>query len=241
MRGQRNDDAWLIDREESRPAHGSERALFIQRTYLTLAGAILAFTGLTYFLLNVIDPTPIVRVLVSGGQMGWLVVIAVFMGVSYLAQMWARSDTSPAVQYMGLGLCVVAWSILFTLPLYIAKEFFPGVIQQAAILTLAVFLGLTAVAFMTKKDFSFLAPILTIGFLLGMATILAGALFGFTLGLFFCFAMVALIAGSILYETSQLRLHYNPNQHVAAALGLFSSVAILFWYILQILMLSNRE
>ncbi len=242
MRHERDNDGWLMRREAEAPAYGSDRALFIQRTYLHLAGAILAFIALTYVLLNVMDPQPILRLLFSGGQMGWLVVLLAFMGVSYVAQSWARSNTSRTMQYMGLGLFVVAEAIIFLPLLYIAQHFYPGAIQQAAILTLAVFGGLTVTAFVSKKDFSFLAPILSIGFLLALGVIVAGILFGFTLGLFFCFAMVALVAGSILYETSNLRLYYNPDQYVAAALGLFASVALLFWYILQIVMsMQNRN
>jgi hypothetical protein len=54
--------------------------------------------------------------------------------------------------------------------------------------------------------------------------------------------MVLLAAGSILYETSNIVHHYHPNQHVAAALGLFASVALMFYYILYLLMsLSGRD
>jgi FtsH-binding integral membrane protein len=216
----------------------TERAQFIQRTYMHLAGAILAFIGLEYFLLNVIDPTPIVHLMLRGGQLGWLVVLVAFMAVSAVARMWAQSEASPGVQYLGLGLYVVAEAIIFLPLLFIATHFAGGwgIVYQAGILTLAVFGGLTLTVFMTGKDFSFLQPIVFVGCLLALGIIIAGALFGFTLGLFFCVAMVVLISACILVETSNLAYHYRPSQHVAAALALFASVAILFWYILQILM-----
>lgn len=48
--------------------------------------------------------------------------------------------------------------------------------------------------------------------------------------------MVAYAAGSILYTTSNIIHHYRPDQHVAASLALFAGVALLFWYVLQILL-----
>jgi len=221
----------------------TERAQFIQLTYMHLAGAILAFIGLEYFLLNVIDPTPILRVMFGAGQMSWLVVLVAFMAVSYLAQMWARSDTSRAVQYLGLALYVVAEAVII-LPLLFVVIYMmnqPQLVYQAGILTLALFAGLTLTVFVTGKDFSFLGPILSVGFLLAFGVIIAGIIFGFTLGLFFCLAVVALLAGSILMETSQLMTVYRPTQYVAAALGLFASIATMFWYILRILMILNSR
>ena len=59
--------------------------------------------------------------------------------------------------------------------------------------------------------------------------------------MFFSFAMVALLSGYILYDTSNVMLHYRTDQHVAAALALFASVATLFWYILRIVMILNNR
>ena len=53
--------------------------------------------------------------------------------------------------------------------------------------------------------------------------------------------LLLLAAASILYNTSNILRIYNPNQHVAAALTLFASVALLFWYVLRILMGSSRR
>jgi FtsH-binding integral membrane protein len=57
----------------------------------------------------------------------------------------------------------------------------------------------------------------------------------------FCFAMVALASGAILYNTSNILHHYRTDQHVAAALALFAAVALLFWYILQIIMRTSSR
>jgi FtsH-binding integral membrane protein len=103
-----------------------------------------------------------------------------------------------------------------------------------------LFLGLTATVFLTRKDFSFLGPILAIGGFVALAFIFSGIVFGFNLGSVFAFIMVAFAGAAILYETSNILHHYRPNQHVAASLSLFASVALLFWYVLRIFMGSKN-
>ncbi len=218
----------------------SARAAFIRRTYAHLAGAILVFVGLEAALLQSGAAENVVVSLLGQGRFAWLIVLGVFMGVSWLANMWAHSETSPAVQYLGLGLYTVAEAVIFLPILYIANRFYPGAISTAGILTLAMFAGLSLAVLITRRDFSFLAPVLTVGSLLALGFIVCAILFGFSLGLVFCFAMVALISGYILYYTSAVLHHYRTDQHVAAALALFSSIATLFWYILQIVM-SSRD
>ena len=111
--------------------------------------------------------------------------------------------------------------------------------MKAGVVALGLFLGLTAVVFLTRKDFSFLGPILMIGGFVALGFIASSILFGFSLGSIFAFVMVAFAGGAILYDTSNILHRYNTNQHVAASLALFASVALLFWYILQIFMGSD--
>jgi len=227
----------------------SERAAFIRRVYAHLAGAVLALVGIEVVLLHLVESagaqTTIINLMFGGWS--WLVVMLLFMGAGFVARIWAQSRSAPALQYAGLGLYVCAWAIMFLPLLIIAEKYFPGrdgqptLIAQAGLLTGAVFGGLTLAVFLTRKDFSFLRSILTVGSLIALAVIVAGILFGFTLGLFFCFAMVALISGYILYDTSNVMLHYPTDMHVAAALELLADVAMLFWYIVQILMSSSRD
>jgi len=145
------------------------------------------------------------------------------------------------LQYAGLALYTVAEAVIFLPLIFLANRYFPQAIPTAGILTLAVFGGLTITVFLTRKDFSYLRPILTIGSLLAVGFIIAGIIFQFPLGLFFSLAMVALISGYILFYTSAVLHHYRTDQHVAASLALFASVATLFWYILQIVMMSSRD
>ncbi len=213
-----------------------ERAAFLTRTYTHLVGAVLAFTGLEVLLVNSSLADPIVR-FAFGGSLNWLLVLGAFMVVGAIAEKWARGATSIGAQYAGLSLYVVAEAFLFLPLLYVAAKYStPDVIPSAAVVTLVVFTGLTAVVFVTRKDFSFLRGILGVGALCAIGLIVAGAIFGFNLGVFFSIAMVGLAAGYVLYYTSQVLLHYRTTQHVAAALALFAAIALLFWYILRIFM-----
>ncbi len=219
-----------------------ERMAFIRRTYMHLAGAIGLFIVLEYLFLQTAAAVYWVSWAFSGGW-NWLLVLAMFIGVSWLADRWARSDTSQAMQYAGLALYVVAEVIIFAPLLFIAANFSsdPYVIQKAAVITLTLFAGLTATVFFTRKDFSFLGGILSVVAMGALGIIVASLIFGFSLGALFAGAMVILAAGYILYYTSQVMGYYHPTQHVAAALVLFASVALLFWYVLSLLMSLSRD
>ncbi|MDA2923162.1 Bax inhibitor-1 family protein [Acidobacteria bacterium AH-259-L09] len=211
------------------------RAGFIRRTYNHLAYAVLGFIAVETLLLQWSGAERLVYLMLDGYS--WLFVLGAFIGVSWLADEWARSDTSPQIQYMGLGLYVVAEAVIFLPLLYIATHFSsPDVIPAAGMITALLFGGLTFTAFTTRKDFSFLRGILGIGGFVALGVIVASILFGFSLGIVFSTIMVAFAAGAILYNTSNIMHHYRPDQHVAASLALFASVALLFWYVLQIVM-----
>jgi len=223
---------------ESAPA---ERAAFIRRTYLLLAAAILAFVAVEGFLFASGLAVVIASVIFSGGAIGWLLVLGLFMGVSFLANRWATSETSTAVQYAGLGIFIIAQAIIF-IPLILIATSVSGdssVLLKAGIVTLGLFLGITMTVFITRTDFSFLRPVLAIGGFAALGFIVASAIFGFSLGTVFAFVMVAFAGTAILYETSNVLHRFNTKQHVAASLTLFASVALLFWYILSIF--SSRD
>ncbi len=212
------------------------RASFIRKTYLLVAAAILAFIVVEAFLFASGAASAIATVVFSGGSIGWLAVLALFMGVSYLANRWAMSETSPIVPYIGFAIYIIAEAIIFV-PLLMIAAYASGdgaVILEAGVVAIGLFLGITATVFLTRADFSFLGPILAIGGFAALGFIVAGALFGFTLGNVFAFVMVAFAGSAILYNTSNVLHRFNTNQHVAAALTLFASVALLFWYVLRI-------
>jgi len=221
-------------------ARPSERAKFIQNTYAHLAAAV----GVFILLEIIIVRSPIAETMVSiiaSNKYIWLAFLGGFVLLGWLARNLASSGTVKT-QYIGLGLYVVAEAIIFAPIIFIASKFFGDVLPTAAILTGLLFAGLTTIVFTTKKDFSFLQSILTIGGFIAMGLIICSMIFGFTLGLVFSAFMVLFASAAILYDTSNVLHHYSTDQYVGASLELFASVALLFWYILQMLMqLTGRD
>ncbi len=217
----------------------NERADFIRKTYLHLAGAVAMFVGLLAALFTSGVAESISEALFEM-RYGMLMVMVAFMVVSMVASRMANSATSKGAQYAGLGLYVVLEAIIFVPLLYIAQqmEVARGVqlIAPAAVVTLVLFGGLTTIVFVTAKDFSFLRSILLFASFAAMGLIVCAILFGFSLGIVFITAMVTLMCGWILYETSQVMLHYRTSQYVAASLALFASLATLFWWVLRLFM-----
>jgi FtsH-binding integral membrane protein len=166
----------------------------------------------------------------------WLLVLGAFMMVSWLGSRVAATAESKVAQYAALGAYVLAEAIIFVPMLLIANMQADGVITSAALVTIMGFLGLTAVVFVTRKDFSFLRGVLLWAGFGVLLLIVAGVIFGFELGTFFSVGMVVFAGAAILYDTSNVLHHYPEDRYVGAALALFASVALLFWYVLRIFM-----
>jgi hypothetical protein len=85
-----------------------------------------------------------------------------------------------------------------------------------------------------------LRGVLILGSLLALGLIVASLFFGFDLGGIFAVAMVGLAAAAVLYSTSNVMLHYRTDEYVAASLSLFAAVALMFYYVLMILVSLRR-
>ncbi|MBA3455095.1 MAG: Bax inhibitor-1 family protein [Deltaproteobacteria bacterium] len=244
----------------------SDRVTFLRKTYAHLGIALVAFAAMTGGLMRF---APEVSWGFSKwalqGTWTWLAVIGLFMVVGYVAERLARSESSKGVQYVGLGIGVAAYAILLQPMLWIlmlkfgnaetmfvftesGNEVIPAlspvaasILTQAVVITLAIFSGLTAVVFVTKKDFSFMRGVLAILTFGALGVIVASLMFGFSLGALFSGAMILLMAGYILYQTSLVMAHFPPAGYVGASLMLFSTIATLFWYVLQLMMSLRRD
>jgi hypothetical protein len=215
----------------------NSRGRFVTRAYNHLFGAILAFVMLEVVLFKTGMAESIASVLLSGS---WLLVLGGFVVVSWMARYVAARSASQAAQYAALAGYVVAQAIIFVPLLYVAERYAPGAIGSAALVTFLGFVGLSLVAFVTRKDFSFLRGILFWGGIVALVLIVGGVIFGFNLGTYFSVAMVGLAGAAILYDTSNILYHYPEDRYVAAALELFASVALMFWYVLRLFMGSRR-
>lgn len=214
-----------------------ERAAFYRKTYSHVAGGVLVFIIFEFLLLQSDTIVNFMMSMLDGYK--WLILLGGFMLITNYAESMTLRTADKSKQYLAYGLYILAEAFIFVPMIYMALAFTESgidLLNQAAIVTLALFTGLSAVVFMTKKDFSFLKTGLTIGFFIAIGLIIAGVIFGFNLGLWFSVAMCLLAGGSILYQTSNLIHKYSVNEYIPAALGLFASLMLLFWYILRIFM-----
>lgn len=214
-----------------------ERVAFYKKTYAHVAGGVLAFVIFEYLLLQSETIVDFMFSMTQGWR--WLIMLGGFMLVTNYAERMTLKTPNKNMQYLAYGIYVLAEALIFVPLIYIAAFYLdsgPEILNQAAIITLALFTGLSAIVLVTKKDFSFLRAGLTVGFFIAIGLIIAGSIFGFTLGLWFSVAMCVLAAGSILYQTSNLVHNYRSQDYIPAALGLFASLMLLFWYVLTILM-----
>ena len=220
-------------------AQGS-RGQFIARTYAHLFGAIVLFVLIQVAMFQSGAAESICRALVGTGW-AWLLVLGAFILLGTLASHVAHARVSKPVQYAALVFFVALQALIFVPLLFVANLKTPGggIIQSAAVVTLGGFGLLTAIVFLTRADFSFMRSVLFWAGICALLLIVGSVLFGFNLGLVFSVAMVALAGGWILYDTSNVLHHYNEDQYVGAALELFSSVAMMFYYVVRIFMQSR--
>ncbi|WP_405207978.1 Bax inhibitor-1 family protein [Aquimarina sp. LLG6339-5] len=215
-----------------------KRVAFYKKTYTHLAMAVLLFVIVEWVFFQI---EPLVNFAFSMTQgWRWMIMLGGFMLVTNYAEKMAHKNHDINQQYLGLLLYVIAQAFIFIpligIAMMISENTVTGetnILYQAVILTLSLFTGLSAVVLITKKDFSFLRSILTMGFFIALGLIVAGLIFGFDLGLWFSGGMIVLASGSILYQTSNMVHKYSEDQYVGASLGLFASLMLLFWYILS--------
>ena len=207
-----------------------DRSQFIWRTYAHVVGAILAFAAIEVYFFSSGIAQAIAAPLVNN----WLLVLDGFMLASWGASHVAHRIESTAAQYAAFAFFIFVEAIIFVPLLFIANYQAPGAIESAAGVTVLGCVGLIATAMITRKDFSFLRGMLVWVGMLAMVAIVGSIIFGFQLGTWFSVAMIGFAGAAVLYDTSNIMHHYPADKHVAAAMALFASIALMFWYILQL-------
>jgi modulator of FtsH protease len=115
------------------------------------------------------------------------------------------------------------------------------IVMQAMGGTAAIFIGLSAYAVTTKKDFSFMGGFLMVGILLAFLAGLGAIFFEIpALSLTVSAAFVLLMSGLILYETGNI-IHGGETNYVLATVTLFVSIFNLFTSLLQLLGFMNGD
>jgi FtsH-binding integral membrane protein len=212
------------------------RAAFMVRVYQHLVAAVVAFIAFET-LLFATGLAERIYDLVAGSGGVWLLILGGFMLVNWLATAAAHDLSNPGRQYGGLFLLAGAEALIFAPLLYYVFNVEGGgavTVAAAAAVTALGFAGLTVVGMVTRKDLSFLRPILLWAGVMALVLIVAAVLFGLELGVWFSVAMIALAGGAILYQTQTILRHYPEDAHVGAAVQLFASVMLLFWYVLRL-------
>lgn len=213
------------------------RGVFLQRVYGHLAAAIGLFVLIEVALFQSGVALPMAKAMLS---VNWLLVLGGFMVLGWLGRSIAYKAGSITSQYAGLALYVVGQAIIFVPLLVIADAYAPGAIRSAALVTLIGFTLLTMIALSMRQNFSFLGGILKWAGVLALGGIVGSVFLGFELGTWFSVAMVAVAGAAVLYDTQKILVSYPDERYVGAALELFASIALMFWYILRIFLGSRR-
>ncbi len=124
---------------------------------------------------------------------------------------------------------------------YLALPNGSSIVMQAMGGTAAIFLGLSAYALTSRKNFSFMGGFLMVGILVAFLAGLGAIFFempGLSLAVSAMF--VLLMSGLILYETSNI-IHGGETNYVMATVTLFVSIFNLFTSLLHLLGFVNNE
>jgi FtsH-binding integral membrane protein len=218
-------------------AQADSRSVFITRTYTHLVGGILGFILVELGLFESGLAGQIAQFMLG---FNWFLILGAFMLIGWLASRTAQTSSSIGMQYFAYGAYVVAEALIFVPLLYIADKHAPGAIDSATLVTALGAGGLMFVAHRTRKDFSFLRALLMWGGVLALVAMIGGAVFGFQLGTWFSVAMIGFAGVAVLYDTSNIIHNYPEDRYVSAAMQLFASIALMFWYVLRLVMGSRN-
>lgn len=216
----------------------SDRASFVAKVYQHVALALAAFIGIEVVLFVTGIADALGDFFLSRGGFTWLILLGAVSIIQNFAARAARNLTDPGAQYMGLFGSAFGQALIFApfLSYVFRTDGGSGVVAQAGIVTAISFAMLTAIGLFTRKDLSFLRPLVMWGFGLALIAIVGSVIFGFQLGVWFSLAMIGVSGAAILYQTQDIVRRYPLGAHVAAAVGLFSSLMTMFWYILRLFM-----
>lgn len=116
-----------------------------------------------------------------------------------------------------------------------------GVIQEALVLTVLIFGGLTLYVMTSKRDFSFLGGFLVTGLIVVIVGGLLNAFFFQSAAGEFILAAggVLLFSGFVLYDTSNILRNYDVEDYTSATLALYLDILNLFLFLLRLL--GNRD
>jgi FtsH-binding integral membrane protein len=209
------------------------RADFMRRVYTRLVAGIAAFVAIEAYLFASGLAVAITEFVFSTS---WLLILGGFMVVSWLSNSIALRATSPGSEWAGYLLLVAANALIFAPMLVIAELQVPGTVSAAGQYAVGGFIILSVIAHRSSRDFTWLGASLRWFGILALVAIVLSVFTGFALGTWFSIAMIGFAGAAILYETQVILRETPPGRETAAAMALFSSLALLFWYVLRLFM-----
>lgn len=216
-----------MDQNFSSVAQRSPSALatnkVLRNTYMLLAMTLL-FSGLMAGISMMLNMPPMTYLIsVIGGM-----VIAMFV-----LPRFANSTAGIGIVFLITGL--LGFGLGPILSMYASIPNGSNIITLSLGGTGVIFLGLSAYALATRKDFSFMGGFLMVGFLLVMLAAVANIFLAIpALSLMISAVVIMIMSGFILYDTSRI-IHGGETNYVMATIGLYMTIFNIFVSLLQIL------
>jgi len=209
---------------------GEERATLVRRTYsLVLISVLVTMVGVSFALSQP-------ALLQAVAQHPILAAIAAFAPLVIAGRMKAAFP-------MNIGFVLL---FNFAMGVWISPAIFfygtrqPGLIGQAAVLTIGAFGILTLYAFVSRRDFSAWGGFLMVGLWVLIGTSVLNLFFqNAAVDLWLASVTVLLFSGLLLYDTWRLRNFYGPDEYVGAAVQIYLDLLNMFLAILRIM--GNRR
>ena len=205
---------------------GAERATLVRRTYSLVFVSVLVTIAGAMFALS--QP----RLLSAVAAHPFLAMIATFAPLFFALR--AR-DAFPA----NIGLVLLftfAEGVLLSPLLYVYGQQQPGLITQAAMLTIGAFGVLTAYAFISRRDFSAWGSFFMVGLFVLIGVSLLNLFFkNPAMDLWLAGITVLVFSGLLVFDTWRLRNTYGPDEYVAAAVNIYLDLLNLFLGLLRVL------
>ncbi len=194
----------------------------IRNTYLLLSMTLL-FSALTAG----------ISVLLNLPPMGLLITLGGYFGLLFLTTRFSNSALGLVFIFALTGFMGLTLGPLINA--YLGLPNGGQIVAMAMAGTAVIFLGLSAYAITTRKDFSFMGGFLMVGILVAFLAGLAAFFFSMPgLSLAVSAMFVLLMSGLILYQTSEI-VNGGETNYILATITLFVSIYNLFTSLLQLL------
>lgn len=215
----------------SRP---EERAAFVRSVYLWLMG------GFGVAAVGAFSTPFVLAPLLSLGRFAFLALIIGWFASSMWAQ--AVSRRRPQNRYAYALFTYLSGVLAGTAMIATAQTSGVNVVFGALVLTAVDFLALSAIAFVTKKDFSFLGSFVMVGLIVAIAASLIGIFYHAEIfHLMISAVIVIACSAKILWDTSRMLQTGDTSDAAGFALSLFISLLNIFLSLLRLLSGGRRS